>query len=410
MCEEQSLLPFQMNFLPVFVLQKAVSELNETPDRRMDGIKVLKELLSSKWDPEKFSIDDFKRLVLLLFIQTLRDPMTQINGFKVIHDFKGTSIKHLRHCTPQNLIFQYHAAIFLICTTWLIVYPSDSREFLMSSVPKSGGSSLTTTLSGLSPYCSLRMNSRFSFLKKIQGNIKDLFSHETMSKENNEQACYPLHITHIPEYFYEKAQKELNETLETREVELSKLKKLLSADKLTSDIKFEEDFLHQFLRHRKYDSLKAFQYLKKYINFRRSHSSMFLSVPEEDFRGNPSIQLNSLLPYRCPDGCVIILCEFGNSSKNSWSCIPARFKELHFINKSAFLSAMWAVIKYVVPEKLRKRAFFHSNPEDVVNYFPRSIIPTKYGGSLVNYHDSELLWKMNKDHGNCPEGGQPNYI
>ncbi|GBN72530.1 hypothetical protein AVEN_90090-1, partial [Araneus ventricosus] len=54
--------------------------------------------------------------------------------------------------------------------------------------------------------------------------------------------------------------------------------------------------------------------------------------------------------------------------------------------------------------------FFHSNPEDLLNHFPRSIIPTKYGGSLSNYHDAELMRKMNKDHGNCPEGGQSNYF
>ncbi|GBO03507.1 hypothetical protein AVEN_227450-1 [Araneus ventricosus] len=64
-----------------------------------------------KWDPTELLLDDLKRLAIAIYTQTLRDPMTQINGFKIIHDFKGTSVKHLRHCTPQNLMFQYHAAI-----------------------------------------------------------------------------------------------------------------------------------------------------------------------------------------------------------------------------------------------------------------------------------------------------------
>ncbi|GBN86652.1 hypothetical protein AVEN_230523-1 [Araneus ventricosus] len=127
----------------------------------------------------------------------------------------------------------------------------------------------------------------------------------------DKERFYPLHMDHVPEYFYQKALSELNETPETREVELNKLKYLLSADKLTTGIEFEEDFLHQFLRHRKYNCLRAFQYLQKYFNFRRSHSSIFQSIPDENFKGNPATKFISVLPYRCPDGCRIILSEFG---------------------------------------------------------------------------------------------------
>ncbi|CAL1275459.1 unnamed protein product [Larinioides sclopetarius] len=130
-----------------------------------------------------------------------------------------------------------------------------------------------------------------------------------MHKESNGQVCYPLHMNNLPEYFYQKADKELNETTKTREVELKKLKDLLSADKLATSIEFEDDFLHQFLRHRKYDSLRALQYLQKYLNFRRSHSSMFESIPEEDFERNPATECFSVLPCRCPEGCVIMICQ-----------------------------------------------------------------------------------------------------
>ncbi|GBN72534.1 hypothetical protein AVEN_90093-1 [Araneus ventricosus] len=140
-----------------------------------------------------------------------------------------------------------------------------------------------------------------------------------MDKESNGQVFYPLHMDHVPEYFYQKALSELNETPETREVELNKLKDLLSADKLTTGIEFEEDFLQQFLRQRKYNSLKAFQCLQKYLNFRRSHSSIFQSIPDEHFKRSPSTELLSVLPYRCPDGCAIILCELGKWNPNDLS-------------------------------------------------------------------------------------------
>ncbi|GBN17600.1 hypothetical protein AVEN_25844-1, partial [Araneus ventricosus] len=70
--------------------------------------------LQSKWEPAELSVDDFKRLTLSVYLQVLRDPMTQINGFQVIHDFSGTSAKHLRYCTPQNLYFLYHGAIHCV--------------------------------------------------------------------------------------------------------------------------------------------------------------------------------------------------------------------------------------------------------------------------------------------------------
>ncbi|GBN56678.1 hypothetical protein AVEN_156569-1, partial [Araneus ventricosus] len=80
------------------------------PYRSPDGCTmILIEL--GKWDPTELLLDDLKRLAIAIYTQALRDQITQINGFKIILDFKGTSVKHLRHCTPQNLMFQYHAAI-----------------------------------------------------------------------------------------------------------------------------------------------------------------------------------------------------------------------------------------------------------------------------------------------------------
>ncbi|KAF8778359.1 hypothetical protein HNY73_015090 [Argiope bruennichi] len=49
-----------------------------------------------------------------------------------------------------------------------------------------------------------------------------------MSKKINDQKCYPYHMDHLPKSFYQKALEELNESAEAREIELNKLKELLS--------------------------------------------------------------------------------------------------------------------------------------------------------------------------------------
>ncbi|GBN59078.1 hypothetical protein AVEN_68990-1, partial [Araneus ventricosus] len=43
--------------------------------------------------------------------QALRDPMTQINGFKVIHDLKGLSFKQMKYFTPNNLLVFYNSTV-----------------------------------------------------------------------------------------------------------------------------------------------------------------------------------------------------------------------------------------------------------------------------------------------------------
>ncbi|GBN90829.1 hypothetical protein AVEN_199500-1 [Araneus ventricosus] len=45
------------------------------------------------------------------FSQALRDPTTQINGFKVIHDLKGLSFKQMKYCTPNNLLLFYNGTV-----------------------------------------------------------------------------------------------------------------------------------------------------------------------------------------------------------------------------------------------------------------------------------------------------------
>lgn len=48
-------------------------------------------------------IEEYERLVMTLFQQALRQPMTQVNGFKGIHDCKNMSLKMVRLATPRRM-------------------------------------------------------------------------------------------------------------------------------------------------------------------------------------------------------------------------------------------------------------------------------------------------------------------
>ncbi|GBN56680.1 hypothetical protein AVEN_156571-1 [Araneus ventricosus] len=85
-------------------------------------------------------------------------------------------------------------------------------------------------------------------------------------------------------------------------------------------------------------------------------------------------------------------------------CIPGRYKEIHMVNESILLKTLWAIVRNFISEKIRSRIFFHSKPEDLLNYFPRSVLPAQYGGDLINYINKDsgikimgtLLWKGTK--------------
>ncbi|GFU00289.1 alpha-tocopherol transfer protein-like [Nephila pilipes] len=80
------------------------------PKRCPEGCTVL-IFQYAKYNPNELSVEDFKKMVFMLDIQMLRDPMTQINGFKFIHDFQGTTLQQLKICTPSNMYLLYHAGI-----------------------------------------------------------------------------------------------------------------------------------------------------------------------------------------------------------------------------------------------------------------------------------------------------------
>ncbi|CAL1299080.1 unnamed protein product [Larinioides sclopetarius] len=105
------ILPFSINYLPKFAIRICEEECKETPERKINSIHELRSLLLRKWDPKVLPFQHFKQFVVMLSMQLLRHPLSQITGFKIIHDVQDLSLRHLRYCTPQNVYILYHALL-----------------------------------------------------------------------------------------------------------------------------------------------------------------------------------------------------------------------------------------------------------------------------------------------------------
>ncbi|GIX96408.1 alpha-tocopherol transfer protein-like [Caerostris extrusa] len=102
------------------VVQERVSTVPEH-SRNMHGTRTyLVEMASGcriikdNWIPEEFPVVEVKRMAPILLLQALRDPMTQVNGFKVIIDAKSNPLRHIRHCSFQNIYLMYHGSQYCL--------------------------------------------------------------------------------------------------------------------------------------------------------------------------------------------------------------------------------------------------------------------------------------------------------
>ncbi|GFR03317.1 alpha-tocopherol transfer protein [Trichonephila clavata] len=299
---------------------------------------------------------------------------------------------------------------------------------------------------------------------------RNLWSMEMSSSEalNTTFGCnetLPFKMKHLPEFVLKKLTEELKETPETRLKNLLELRNMLRDDQLTSGIEFEEDFLIQFLRHSKHDTGKAFYYVRNIFRLRKKYPRSLDSLPDEYFLTKESTKTILLLPKRCPEGCTVVIFRYGlfnpkeisveefqrmvmvmylqllrdpmtqiNGFKfiydfkgsnlqqlrtctpqnlyllyhKSLQCVPGRYKGFHIINQSIIVKPCWAMFRPWLSEKLRNRVYFHSNVEELLNYFPRSILPVEYGGDIKENIEEDWLRKANKEHENYGVTGQPN--
>ncbi|GIY09761.1 hypothetical protein CEXT_745541, partial [Caerostris extrusa] len=174
----EEIFPFEIEIVPEYFLKKAEEELHDTAERRAQGLQEIKELVKNdehtkniefdddfllqylrlrhnssggksqiyisaplrcqdgctillveldNWVPEKFPVDEVKRVYLLYLLDSLRNPMTQINGFKIIYDLKSNPLRHLRHLTPENLYLLYHGSQAKIVKDSGTAFAADDR-------------------------------------------------------------------------------------------------------------------------------------------------------------------------------------------------------------------------------------------------------------------------------------------
>ncbi|GFT26785.1 alpha-tocopherol transfer protein-like [Trichonephila clavipes] len=83
--------------------------LTYLPHRCPDGCGII-YLNLDNWIPEDFPTVEVKRMAPIVLLQGVREPMNQVNGFKVIIDAKSNPWRHLRHCTFENLYLMYHGS------------------------------------------------------------------------------------------------------------------------------------------------------------------------------------------------------------------------------------------------------------------------------------------------------------
>ncbi|GIY86151.1 alpha-tocopherol transfer protein-like [Caerostris extrusa] len=198
---------------------------------------------------------------------------------------------------------------------------------------------------------------------------------------------------------------------------------------------------------------------------RNKHSEEFKSIEDEYFSTKDSTKVIRVLPKRSPDGCAVVLLQFGKWDPDElefmdfkrmiatcyvqmmrdpmtqingiraifdyegtsfrhfrygtpqnlymyynmgFNCIPGRYRSTHFINHSVLLKPVWAFIKQFISAKMRSRIHFHSNIEDLLEYFPRSVLPAEYGGDLTDLSSKDWVRRANREQASNSIGGQPN--
>ncbi|CAL1275442.1 unnamed protein product [Larinioides sclopetarius] len=284
---------------------------------------------------------------------------------------------------------------------------------------------------------------------------------------HNEEKELPFQMNYIPEFAQIKCEVELNETPERRKQSIQELKKLLANDKSTEKICFHNDLLVQYLRHSKYNTNKALNQLRNLIVLRNKEEKMFQPIPDEYFSTKPSAKFLIVLPKRSPDGCTMVLFQIGKwdpkelaledlkkmilvtflqilrdpmtqingfkiihdfagtsleqikycTPQNlylfyyiSLYCIPGRYKEIHFINETPVLRFLWTIIKKFLSDKIRNRVFFHSRTEELLNYFPKSVLPVQYGGEILDMHETKFVETANEEQKKNTVEGQSNFF
>ncbi|XP_055943720.1 clavesin-2-like isoform X2 [Argiope bruennichi] len=280
-----------------------------------------------------------------------------------------------------------------------------------------------------------------------------------------EKELLPFEIDYLPEFAAKKCQEELNETPERKIKGIQELRALLQRNPKTSALEFHDDFLVAYLRRNKYRTKDALQQILKSQQLVEAESDLFRGVPEE-YLDSPAFKNFYPLPVRCQDGCGLIYFGIGKwdptelplkqlkqmivmflaqalrdpmNQINGFKVLydleglstrhikyitpqnmlllyngavntaPARYKAVHVINQSPLVKFFWSFVRPILTEKIKSRVHFHKNKEELLDYFPRCVLPVDFGGNVRENETINWIRRANKDQEKFTLCGQPNY-
>nr|XP_049699437.1 alpha-tocopherol transfer protein isoform X2 [Helicoverpa armigera]XP_049699438.1 alpha-tocopherol transfer protein isoform X2 [Helicoverpa armigera]XP_049699439.1 alpha-tocopherol transfer protein isoform X2 [Helicoverpa armigera] len=71
---------------------------------------------------------------------------------------------------------------------------------------------------------------------------------------------------------------------------------------------------------------------------------------------------------------------------------PIKLKEVHVVNATPLIDALFNIIKPFLKEKMRKRIHFHSSFTALHEYVPKELLPEEYGGTGCSLDEINNAW------------------
>ncbi|GIY27098.1 CRAL-TRIO domain-containing protein [Caerostris extrusa] len=188
--QEDELLPFELNYMPEFVLRKKENELNCIHADKQKCLQELKDLLNAcqfstvlpyrcpdgsvtvlselgKLDPANISLETLKQIAYMTYQQALRNPVTQVTGFSIIDDFAGTGFQHLRYCKPFLMYLLNHIT-FAVLPARRMIFIHSTPEDLLNHFPRS------------------------ALPVKYGGTLTDYYTADWLKRANEQQGNFPV--------------------------------------------------------------------------------------------------------------------------------------------------------------------------------------------------------------------------
>ncbi|GIY80617.1 hypothetical protein CEXT_702311 [Caerostris extrusa] len=233
----------------------------------------------------------------------------------------------------------------------------------------------------------------------------------------------PFEIETVPEYFRKKAEIELLDTPDRRAQGLREIKELVKNDQHTKNIEFDDDFLLQYLRVRKYNVARAFSQLKALVALKKKYPLMFTNFRYNEMVKATNDKVMSMLPWRCQDGCAILLIELDNWIPEEFPVEEVRRAGMLYLfqslrNPMTQINGYKVIydlksnparhLKHCTPENLY--LIYHSTQKPYSITFPKLSYRSSMAATYKNYDMSEWVKKIMAPENLVALGGRPRQI